>query len=239
MNLLLLTPEDLLDGERARICDARRLRHLHEVHRAVCGDTLTVGLEGAGIGRAQLIALDRQRAEFRLDSLTGQAPAPLPLHLLLALPRPRMLARTLENAAAMGVKRLTLLHTARVEKSYWHSPELAPARIDAHLRLGLEQARDTLLPRVEMATRFRPFVEDRLPDMLRGQRALLAHPGMATPCPRGLSMQTPVTLAIGPEGGFVDYEVARFLEAGFEGVHLGARILRVETAVTALLARLF
>lgn len=239
MNLLLLTPEDLIAGDRARICDVRRLRHLHEVHRAVCGDTLSVGLEGGGIGRAQLIALDRQSADFQLEPLTEKAPAPLPLHLLLALPRPRMLARTLENATAMGVKHLTLLHTARVEKSYWQSPELEPARIEAHLRLGLEQARDTALPRVDTAMRFKPFVEDRLPDLLKGRRALLAHPGATTPCPRGISTKAPVTLAIGPEGGFVDYEVACFQKAGFEGIHLGARILRVETAVTALLARLF
>ncbi|MED5499689.1 MAG: 16S rRNA (uracil(1498)-N(3))-methyltransferase, partial [Pseudomonadota bacterium] len=38
---------------------------------------------------------------------------------------------------------------------------------------------------------------------------------------------------------FVDYEVEKFLELGFEGIHLGERILRVETAVTALLSRLF
>ena len=73
--------------------------------------------------------------------------------------------------------------------------------------------------------------------MLADHRGLLAHPGLAQACPRGISDAT--LLAIGPEGGFVDYEVEKFLELGFEGIHLGERILRVETAVTALLSRLF
>ncbi len=158
------------------------------------------------------------------------------MHLVLALPRPRMLARTLEHVTALGVKQITLLHTRRVEKSYWQSPELTPAKIHDHLVLGLEQARDTVLPTVVCESRFKPFVEDRLPGLLAGKQGLLAHPGMAEPCPRGI--EQPSVLLVGPEGGFIPYEVECLLAAGCRGIHLGARILRVETAVTALLARL-
>jgi RsmE family RNA methyltransferase len=52
-------------------------------------------------------------------------------------------------------------------------------------------------------------------------------------------LNQPCTLAIGPEGGFIPYEIEKLQQAGFAGVHLGARILRVENAVTALVSRLF
>jgi 16S rRNA (uracil1498-N3)-methyltransferase len=237
MNLILLDPADIATDGHARVHDPRRLRHMHDVHQAKPGDELTLGVENGSLGRGRLLHLSQDEACFAIEHLDQVPPAPLPVHLVLALPRPRMLARTLEHVTALGVKHITLLHTRRVEKSYWQSPELAPERIREHLILGLEQARDTRLPEVTLAIRFRPFVEDTLPGLLEGRRGLLAHPGMTTPCPRGID--TPSLLLVGPEGGFIPYEVERLLEAGCEGIHLGERILRVETAVTALLARLF
>lgn len=237
MNLILINHEDLQHEHFACLRDPRRLRHLREVHRAQVGDTLTFGVMGSGIGRGELIQLSDSAAQFRLEELTTPPPPPLPVHLVLALPRPRMLARSLEHITALGVKQITLLHTRRVEKSYWQSPELDPGKIHEHLVLGLEQARDTVLPTVKLAKGFRPFVEEHLPALLAGRRGLLAHPGMPQACPTGLS--EPCTLLIGPEGGFIPYEVERLLDAGCEGIHLGPRILRVETAVVALLARLF
>lgn len=237
MNLILLAPEALESDRLARVTDPRRLRHLREVHRARPGDRLTLGIMEGGIGQGELLTLDDHEATFALDALDQPPPPALPVHLVLALPRPRMLARTLEHVTALGVKQITLLHTRRVEKSYWMSPELEPEKIHRHLELGLEQARDTRLPAVTLEKGFRPFLEDRLPGLLAGHRGLLAHPGMATACPRGI--ETPTLLLVGPEGGFIPWEVEKLLEAGCEGIHLGPRILRVETAVTALLARLF
>jgi len=237
MNLILLDPADLDANGHARLRDPRRLRHLREVHRAAVGDELILGVVDGPMGRGRLLHLDDERADFAIERLDRAPPPPLPVHLVLALPRPRMLARSLEHVTALGVKRITLLHTRRVEKSYWQSPELDGDKIREHLILGLEQARDTMLPEVTPETRFKPFIEDRLPGLLRGRRGLLAPPGMDAPCPRGIEDES--VLLIGPEGGFIDYEVERLLKAGCEGIHLGERILRVETAVTALLARLF
>ncbi|GAA5172194.1 MULTISPECIES: 16S rRNA (uracil(1498)-N(3))-methyltransferase [Halomonadaceae] len=236
MNLILLDPADLTTGGLARVSDPRRLRHLREVHRATPGDRLTVGVRDGRWGTARLATLDTQAALFSELVLDRPPPPPLPVHLVLALPRPRMLARTLEHVTALGVKQITLLHTRRVEKSYWQSPELAPAKIHDHLVLGLEQARDTVLPTLSCEPRFKPFVEDRLPGLLAGKQGLLAHPGMDEACPRGI--HRPSVLLVGPEGGFIAYEVECLLAAGCQGIHLGERILRVETAVTALLARL-
>lgn len=237
MNLILLDPNDLTDDGYICITDPRRLTHLRDVHRSTPGDLLTVGMQGGAMGKALLTELTAERAHFTLETLDESPPPPLPVHLVLALPRPRMLARTLEHVTALGVKEITLLHTKRVEKSYWQSPELRPDKIHQHLVLGLEQARDTQLPTVTLSKGFRPFLEQQLPALLSQRRGLLAHPGMPNACPRCVG--EPTLLLVGPEGGFIAWEVEQLQAAGCEGMHLGPRILRVETAVTALLSRLF
>ncbi|KAB0546078.1 16S rRNA (uracil(1498)-N(3))-methyltransferase [Pseudomonas argentinensis] len=235
MNLLLLEDGDFVAADRVRL-SGRRLIHLNEVHRAENGDTLRVGRLGGQMGRGQLLQLDTKSAELQV-AFDQPPPAKLPITLLLALPRPKMLKRVLQSVSAMGVPRLILLNSYRVEKSFWQTPFLEPAAIREQLILGLEQARDTLLPEVIIEKRFKPFVEDRLPQLAAGTLGLTGHPGDYPACPR--AVEQPVTLAIGPEGGWIPYEVDKLTEAGLQPVQLGERILRVETAVTALLARLF
>ncbi|AZZ43693.1 16S rRNA (uracil(1498)-N(3))-methyltransferase [Pseudomonadaceae bacterium SI-3] len=235
MNLLLLEAADFVAADRVVLRD-RRLTHLHEVHRAEAGECLRVGLLGGQMGQGQLLRLDAKEAELKIE-LQQTPPAKLPVTLLLALPRPKMLRRVLQTVASMGVPKLVLLNSYRVEKSFWQTPFLEQQAIREQLLLGLEQARDTVLPEVIIEKRFKPFVEDRLPQLVAGTRGLVGHPGDYPACPRALS--EPVTLAIGPEGGWIPYEVEKLTEAGLQPVQLGDRILRVETAVSALLARLF
>lgn len=235
MNLLLLEDGDFVAPDRVRL-QGRRLQHLREVHRAECGDSLRVGRLGGMMGRGELLSLDATQAELQI-SLDTPPPAKLPLTLLLAVPRPKMLKRVLQTVSAMGVARLVLLNSYRVEKSFWQTPFLEPAAIREQLILGLEQARDTVLPEVKLEKRFKPFVEDRLPALSEGTLGLTGHPGEYPACPR--AVEGPVTLAIGPEGGWIPYEVELLRVAGLQPVQLGERILRVETAVPALLARLF
>ena len=234
MNLLLLEDADFVAADRA-VLSGRRLKHLHEVHGAESGDSLRVGRLGGLMGRGTLLALDEQHAELHVE-LDQTPPAKLPLTLLLALPRPKMLKRVLQTVAAMGVPRLVLLNSYRVEKSFWQTPFLEPEAIREQLLLGLEQARDTVLPEVSIEKRFKPFVEDRLPAISADTLGLVGHPGDYPACPRAVNEA--VTLAIGPEGGWIPYEVDKLQEAGLAPVQLGERILRVETAVPALLARL-
>ena len=235
MNLLLLEPADFVSADRA-LLDGRRLKHLREVHRAEAGETLRVGLLGGDMGEGRLLRLDASSAEFQV-SFDQPPPAKLPITLLLALPRPKMLRRVLQTVATMGVPRLVLLNSYRVEKSFWQTPFLEQAAIREQLVLGLEQARDTVLPEVIIEKRFKPFVEDRLPQLAADTLGLIGHPGDFPACPRAVAR--PVTLAIGPEGGWIPYEVEKLAQAGLQPVQLGERILRVETAVGALLARLF
>lgn len=242
MNLLIFRPADAQfrspdhsSGEL--LIRGRQLTHVTDVHRVKSGDTLKVGLLNGLLGTAQVteIGKDVARLDFVLDQ---PPPAALPVILIMALPRPKMLKRVLQTIATMGVKTLYLINSYRVEKSYWQTPFLSTEVIENELVLGLEQGVDTHLPLVHLRQRFKPFVEDELPGLLQNKRALLAHPdATASPCPQALSDGT--ILAVGPEGGFIAYEVNKLREAGFQTISLGARILRVETAVPVLLAKLF
>ncbi|HUJ12689.1 MAG TPA: 16S rRNA (uracil(1498)-N(3))-methyltransferase [Thermoanaerobaculia bacterium] len=225
MNLLLLFPEDFIGVTRARV-DGRRLDEI----RRIGSDTLRAGVVGGQLGTARIVAAGE--VEVVLDS---DPPPPLPLTLVLALPRPKVLGRVIAGATSMGIKRIFLINAWRVEKSYWKSPKLATLR--DHAILGLEQARDTIMPRIETRRFFLPFLEDELPSIAAGTLPLVAHPGAGEPCPRDANR--PVTLAIGPEGGFIAEEIASYERAGFRPVSFGRRILRVETAVPALVGRLF
>lgn len=235
MNLILLFPEDFKQGQNRVSLQGRRLEHVTNIHRASAGDRLCVGLLNGQIGTGTVNRLDSELME--MDVLLDTAPPPpLELTLLLALPRPIVLKRVLLAAASMGVKRIFLHHSQRVEKSYWNSPALDHEKVMEQLILGLEQSRDTILPEVFLRRKFKPFVEDELPYLIKGTLPLVAHPDSSEPCPRGVCC--PVTLAIGPEGGYVPYEIEMLEKCGFKAVNLGERILRVETAVTALLSRI-
>ncbi|HXH95556.1 MAG TPA: RsmE family RNA methyltransferase, partial [Thermoanaerobaculia bacterium] len=179
--------------------------------------------------------IDREALEMEV-SLDHDPPAALPLTLILALPRPKVLNRVIASAASLGIKRIVLINAWRVEKSYWKSPRLSPENLRNQSILGLEQSRDTVIPSIYTRRFFRAFVEDELPSLARGTRALVAHPHALESCPR--DVREPVTLVIGPEGGFIDAEIASLQAAGCTPVTIGERILRVETVVPYLAARL-
>ncbi|MCB5162671.1 16S rRNA (uracil(1498)-N(3))-methyltransferase [Marinomonas algarum] len=245
MNSILLNPDHTLSAGQYRLT-ARQQQHISKVIKAEAGAVLRVGLlngqMGEGIYEPPSEGFDQNKeisdcGYIHSLNLFRSPPAPLPMVLVMALPRPNMLKRTLHNITAMGVKELYLIHSAKVEKSYWQSPVLQPESIEQCLLEGLEQAKDTLMPKLTFVPRFRPFVEDQLPALLNNKMGLLAHPYKAIRCP--VDLQQPCVLALGPEGGWNEFEVEKWLEAGMQAVHLGERILKVETVVPALLSRLY
>lgn len=236
MNLLLLTPSALVPPSRALVTDSRQLEHLAKVLKVREGDLVPVGILGGKLGTGTVIELSPESALLELN-LSAEPPTPLPLTLILALPRPQQVKRILQTVAGTGIKQVHLIQTRRVEKSYWQSPAVTEEAIRQQLWLGLEQGRDTLMPEVHSHQRFRPFAEDTLPELINDSLALLAHPYTETPCPANVSKKT--VLAVGPEGGFNDYETEQLVERGFQPVHLGPRILKTEIAIPFLLGRLF
>jgi RsmE family RNA methyltransferase len=239
MNLILLEAADFNAPDRVFLAHGsdRRALHIRAILQAKVGDTIKVGALDGLIGSAEVLQIDADGVELSVK-LTDAPPAKLPLTLILALPRPKVLRRILRSVAELGVRDLILLNTYKVEKSYWQSPALATERIREYFIEGLQQARDSVLPSIAFEQRFKPFAEDRLPALATGTEALFAHPdASAAACP--LALNRACTLAIGPEGGFTPYEVQMLQQAGLRQIQLGARILRVENALSTLIARLF
>lgn len=236
MNLVLLFEEDFISGTSRVNLRGRRLQHVTRVHRSKPGDRVVVGLENGWMGEGLIQSIGPEGLDMDI-TLNQPPPEPLSLNLILALPRPKVVSRVIAAVSSMGVKNIWLIHAKRVEKSYWHSPRLTPESIRKQLILGLEQAKDTIMPSLYLKKGFKPFVEDELPHIIQGTTALLAHPKATDSSPT--STGGPLTLIIGPEGGFIPYEVEKLMEEGCKPIHLGDRILRVETVLPFVIGRLF
>lgn len=234
MNMILLFPDDFTGEGRVRL-DGRRFRHVKEIHRASIGDELNVGLVDGLMGRGKVVGLDDGALEMDID-LFREPPPPLPVTLILSLPRPKVLRRVLSSVTSMGIKKIVLINSWRVEKSFWQSPLLDENKLNGRLVLGLEQALDTVMPEVLVRPLFRPFVEDEMPELVRETIPIVAHPAAPREFPR--QVIGPVTVAVGPEGGFIEYEIEKFVECGFFAVSLGKRIFTVETALPSIMSRL-
>jgi RsmE family RNA methyltransferase len=229
VNLLLLDKDELRPDGTARLA-GRRAAHVAGVLRAHPGDRIHAGVVGGRLGAAEVLAVSPAEVVLR-PALDRHPPPPSPISLLLALPRPKILRKVLQATASMGVKRLVLLGSWRVEKSYFASPLLAPEAIRAELLLGLEQGRDTVPPEVLVRRFFKPFVEDELAAHFPELARLLAHPAGTAPLEALRPAEARAALAIGPEGGWTPYEAEELRRRGFAPFSLGPRALRVDAAV--------
>jgi RsmE family RNA methyltransferase len=238
MNLLLLDRQQI--SENSAILTGRQARHIIKTLRSKPGDRIRVGIIGGLLGSGLIRELALGRVEIEID-VTNQPPPKIPTGLILALPRPIMLKRVLAQAASLGVERIFLINANRVEKSFFNASQMAEEKLREALLLGLEQAMDTVLPEISVHQRFRPFVEDLLPEIaVSCPVRLVAHPdGEMNLAQTTYTKPTDQTLvAIGPEGGWIDFEIDLLRQQGFRTFSLGPRILRVDTAVPAILAQL-
>ena len=233
MNIILLSSGDHWLAEDVVRLVGRRADHIRQQLKAVLGQNVRVGLMGGPQGTAEITALD---ADAVVLSVALDQPPP-PRHrfdVVLALPRPKMLRRIFRTAAEFGVGQLHLINSARVEKSFWQTPLLKPAKVAEALQAGMERARDTIAPQVHLHQRFRPFVEDELSALCAGRPCWITDQG--APLALASAPGGHAVVMVGPEGGFVPFEIELACSAVAQRVHLGERTLSVDTALTAALA---
>jgi 16S rRNA (uracil1498-N3)-methyltransferase len=217
--------------------------HLIHVMRATTGTQVTL-FDGSGdefsaavehIGRADvaLSVLSRQSVDREL---------PFDLALGVALPKGDRQKWLVEKAVELGVTRIVPLRT---ERGVAQPVEQALVRLRRAVIEASKQCGRNRLLQIDEPRSWPDFVGDAAETPCR----LVAHPGgekdagqLADSVPllrrsrAGGSDGCDVSLAVGPEGGFTDEEVAVATAAGWLTVGLGPRILRVETAALYLAA---
>mgnify|MGYP002716312862 FL=1 len=203
MNIVLLNANQDCSSDIWSIEDQRQIKHLNQHLQLKAGDTLKVGVRDGQRYLTEVQSITAQQIMLR-PIQTESVPNKVPVHLILALPRPKVLRRMIMDAVTLGVERLSLIHSYRVDKSYWQSPFLQ--QLDDYVTLGLEQAGDTIVPEIQLYKRFKPFVEDVLPTLISEQRpAYVAHPYAEQSMPHAIAHGC--NLIVGPEGGFIPYEI--------------------------------
>lgn len=240
MNIILVTPDEIQDDHVE--LTGNRADHIVKVLRSGEGDSLKLGVVNGPLGSGRIVSLKRKHPRrVVIKPRFDQAMRPAPkLDLVVAMARPIMMRRIFSQATAMGVGKFFIVHANRVEKSFWEATILEDESYLDFIYQGLEQAIDTRVPAVEFHRRFKPFIEDVLPGIKDDySHMVLADPSAAIGLEGALEGEVGrVLLAIGPEGGWVDYELEKFANAGFTTCSLGQRILKVDTAVVALHARI-
>ena len=233
MNIVLLNSQPQ-DTHHLIIDDARQITHLHQHLELKVGDSLKVGILNQARYLTEVTSIAQGKIEVRI--LEEQAvPQKLPVSLIVAMPRPKVLRRLIMDAVTLGVSKIVLLHSYRVDKSYWQSPFLN--QLEKYVQLGLEQAGDVISPEIILEKRFKPFVEDRLAVWNQTIPTFVGHPYTENKAP--VAWDQPCQIMIGPEGGFIPYEIDLLEKNGCQTFSLGNRILRTETAIPYVLGRLF
>ena len=227
MNIILFSPSEV---ELPLSRRDERARHILTVLRRQPGDQFDVGLLDGPRGKATLLEV---REDFlQLSFVWGEPPPPLaPLRLILGLPRPQTARDLLREGTALGVETMDFVRTARAEASYSQSSLWTAGEWRQFLITGAAQAFCTRLPGVRHghslsdALSAAPAGYTRL--ALDNYEAATALADRAAPAAPG------AILAVGAERGWSDDERAWLRQNEFQFVHLGPRVLRMETACIA------
>ncbi len=242
MNRILFEKHEIADGV-AEFSDARAT-HAVEILHAEAGQVLKTGEIDGLIGSGTVLSIGKDGSGGEPSycvkiSLDHNLPSLQPwVDLILAPPRPRVMKRLLPQLAAMGVGRIFLVGAQKVEKAFWGATLLKENVYRPLLIDGLMQAGTTALPTVEPRRNFKSFIREELDELLPSQNRIIAHPYGAGGAKVLEGCSGRLVLAVGPEGGWTDEEVAMLEDKGFFRYSLGQRILRTDTATIALLAKL-
>jgi len=228
MNLILF--DDAFESVRLEGSDPRA-QHLRKVLRAEVGTLLFVGFANGPRARAKVVSIEND-GSLELEVIgTEPAPAALPITLLIGLPRPHTAKRILFEAASLGVAGIHFFEAERGEPSYAQSSLWRTDEWRERIRLGTEQAFSTHLPQVAMHADVQSAIT-----ALDGAEVRVVLDNYEAAGPLGSVLPdggASAVIALGPERGWSPSERDVFRRNGWKLAHMGAHVLRAETACVA------
>jgi 16S rRNA (uracil1498-N3)-methyltransferase len=210
------------------------VHHVERVLRLVEGDRLTL-FDGSGV--EVLAVLEGSGRNLRAVLGERSAPrreSPLQVTLMQCLAASDKMDWIVQKAVELGVARVQPVASRRAVVKL--SGDRAQRRVEHWQQIAVaacEQCGRNRVPDVRPLQTFAQAIAHA-----GGQRCMLHPEGGAPLRAAGLQAEAPISLLVGPEGGFDAEELAAAREAGFAPVTLGPRVLRTETAGIAVVAAL-
>lgn len=226
----IFTPASLNENTTVSL-DDQAVTHLVRVLRMKTGDALRL-FNGNGVEyQAELEVESKKTAHARVSSVIREdAPLPLAVHLGQVMSKGDRMDFVVQKATELGVSDITPLISERCDVRL--KGERLDKKIEHWQKVAIsacEQSGRNTVPVIHP-----PLPANEWAQSVTADVKLVLHPHNQKPLKAETNPGT-VAVLIGPEGGFTDLEVNQYQDSGFDGLLLGPRILRTETAaLTAL-----
>lgn len=242
MNLIIIEKHELLDASQV-ILTGQRFKHIRDVLRCKVGSIIEVGMLSGKTGTAEILEITRKHTLLKCEFINNLCKSPTQLDVICALPRPQTLKSVLQISAAMGVSNIHIIRANKVEPCYFNASAIEPSQMRKHLIKGLSQGKNTLLPEIHIHKRFKNFISKTLPAIYDNKKTkiskLLFDPYAKDMIgSKHLAKGGHIIIAIGPEGGWVPFEIDFMSEHGFKSCLLGPWPLRVEHALVSAISQI-
>lgn len=223
---------DRVEGNRAWLTGGNA-DHLVRVLRAKPGQQFDIAADGV-VRSGVVLAVSPDSVEFELGKALQASPLP-EVWAFLSIFKFDRLEWAVEKLSELGASRIVPMTSRRTEP---HLGKAAEKRVERWRKLALEaaqQARRVSPPEILFPAPLKKAIASA------GEcRIVLSEAEETCSLKSALAeCQPPVSLALGPEGGWTEDELQLFQQNGWKPASLGETILRAETAAIAAVAIVF
>jgi 16S rRNA (uracil1498-N3)-methyltransferase len=216
--------------------DREQANYLLNVLRLKPGSHVLLFNGREGEWRAQLATQAKKNVTLEVLEQTREQTAPSDLHYLFAPLKHARLDYMVQKAVELGVSRLQPVLTRHTQSERVNLARMSANAIEAAEQCGILTIAEVAEPQ-RLDALMRAWTPDRLL-VFCDEEAAVKDPvaALATARGGGLTGPSPVSVLIGPEGGFAEEERAALLQLpNVVRLALGPRILRADTAAVAAL----